>query len=99
MDDYIGKVLDEKFAVRDATAPKKSRSKTGIDLALEAYFKEIGEDEKAQSDKMDAEFRKYAIDNLLALLFAGHDTTASTLCYCVRSISPLFPLTTIRPSN
>jgi cytochrome P450 len=31
---------------------------------------------------MDAEFRRFAIDNLLILLFAGHDTTASTLCYC-----------------
>ena len=36
---------------------------------------------------MDAEFRKYAIDNLLILLFAGHDTTASTICYCYHLLS------------
>jgi cytochrome P450 len=29
---------------------------------------------------MDAEFRQYAIDNLPVLVFAGHDTTASTIC-------------------
>jgi acid phosphatase len=31
---------------------------------------------------MDAEFRRFAIDNLLVLLFTGHDTTSSTICYC-----------------
>lgn len=33
---------------------------------------------------MSAEFRKAAVDNLLILLFAGHDTTSSTLCYCYK---------------
>ncbi|KAF2823462.1 cytochrome P450 [Ophiobolus disseminans] len=82
MDKYVGTMLDERFAVRDATLPKKSRKKTGIDLALEEYFKEKGQDIDAQEATMDAEFRKAAIDNLLILLFAGHDTTAATLCYC-----------------
>jgi cytochrome P450 len=81
MDKYIGKVLDERFAVRDAKISKKSRKKTGIDLALEEYFKENGRDVDIKDLAMDAEFRKAAIDNLLILLFAGHDTTASTLCY------------------
>lgn len=81
MDQYIGKVLDERFAVRDASQPKRKKQKTGIDLALEEYFKENGQDVNSQDVTMDAEFRKFAIDNLLILLFAGHDTTASTLCY------------------
>jgi hypothetical protein len=81
MDRYIGKVLDERFAVRDAKQPKKSRKKTAIDLALEEYSKENGQDLDVADVTMDAEFRKAAIDNLLILLFAGHDTTASTLCY------------------
>ncbi|KAH8726829.1 cytochrome P450 [Phaeosphaeriaceae sp. PMI808] len=82
MDRYIGKVLDERFAVRDARLSKRSRQKTGIDLALEEYVKENGQNAGAQDLTMDTEFRKAAIDNLLVLLFAGHDTTASTLCYC-----------------
>ncbi|CAO2657275.1 Nn.00g034010.m01.CDS01 [Neocucurbitaria sp. VM-36] len=82
MDKYIGNILDERFAIRDASLPKKARKKTGIDLALEEYFKETGQDVDFQNVTMDAEFRRFAIDNLLILLFAGHDTTASTLCYC-----------------
>lgn len=31
MDKYIGKVLDERFAVRDASVPKTTKKKTGID--------------------------------------------------------------------
>jgi len=81
MDKYVGNMLDERFAVRDAKLPKRSRKKTGVDLALEEYFKEQGQEVDAQEATMDAEFRKAAIDNLLILLFAGHDTTASTLCY------------------
>jgi len=43
---------------------------------------EKGQDVDSQNKQMDAEFRRFAIDNLLVLMFAGHDTTASTLCYC-----------------
>ncbi|KAL6705889.1 hypothetical protein ACN47E_006349 [Coniothyrium glycines] len=83
MDHYIGKILDEKFATREASMKQREkRQKTGIDLALQEYFKEVGQDVDSQSIAMDAEFRRFAIDNLLILLFAGHDTTASTLCYC-----------------
>ncbi|OAL56575.1 cytochrome P450 [Pyrenochaeta sp. DS3sAY3a] len=84
MDQYVGKVLDERFAVRPGSGTKKDRKKTGIDLALQEYFKESGKevDSDLQNVTMDAEFRRFAIDNLLILLFAGHDTTASTLCYC-----------------
>jgi hypothetical protein len=81
MNKYIGKVLDERFAVRDAKQPIKSKKKTAIDLALEQYSKENGQELDVADVTMDAEFRKAAIDNLLILLFAGHDTTASTLCY------------------
>ena len=83
MDNYIGKVLDERFAVSGAkqAGDRKARKKTGIDLALEEYFIEKGQDVNATDATMDAEFRKGAIDNLLILLFAGHDTTSSTLCY------------------
>jgi acid phosphatase len=81
MDKYIGNVLDERFAIREAKSTKKSRTKTGIDLALQEYFKENGQDVDSENVTMDAEFRRAAIDNLLILLFAGHDTTASTLCY------------------
>lgn len=81
MDKYIGGMLDERFTIRDIATSQRLRKKTGIDLALEKYYKDKGQDVDAQNVSMDAEFRQAAIDNLLILLFAGHDTTASTLCY------------------
>ena len=87
MDNYIGNVLDERFKVRDANLPKKARKKSGIDLALEAWFKESGQDVDSQMASMTPEFRQSAIDNMLILLLASHDTTASTMCYCYHMLS------------
>jgi cytochrome P450 len=89
MDKYIGNVLDERFKVRDANLPKKARKKSGIDLALEAWLKDSsqGQDVGLRMATMDPKFRQSAIDNMLALLFAGHDTTASTICYCYHMLS------------
>lgn len=81
MDLYIGNVLDERFKARDSTPLKKARKKASIDLALEQYFKESGQDVDSRNATMDANFRQNAVDNMLTLLFAGHDTTASTICY------------------
>ncbi|KAF2270960.1 putative P450 monooxygenase [Lojkania enalia] len=82
MDNYIGKILDERFSKRGDNEPSKAKMRSGIDLALHEYFKETGQDVDSKSATMDAEFRRNAIDNLEVLLFAGHDTTASTICYC-----------------
>jgi cytochrome P450 len=82
MDKYVGNVLDERFKERDPSLPKKTKKKTGIDLALEAWFKENGKDSDSQSATMNPEFRQNVIDNLLVLIVAGHDSTASTSCYC-----------------
>ncbi|KAF2003819.1 cytochrome P450 [Amniculicola lignicola CBS 123094] len=86
MDNYIGKVLDERFTFQNASKENRKRQKTGIDLALEEYFKESGQTVDARTATMDSEFRRYAIDNLQSLLFAGHDTTASTICYCYHEL-------------
>lgn len=48
------------------------KSKTIIDLAIEAY-NDYG--------KMDALFRSYARSQLKVLIFAGLDTTSTTICY------------------
>jgi cytochrome P450 len=56
---------------------------------MKEYLKENGQDAEAENVAMNAEFRRAAIDNLLVLLFAGHDTTASTLCYWYDPLSPI----------
>ncbi|KAF2192569.1 cytochrome protein [Zopfia rhizophila CBS 207.26] len=87
MDSYVAKVLDKRFSTGDANQPRKLKNKSSIDLALETYFKECGEDVDSKTAKMNTEFRSYAINNLEILLFAGHDTTASTICYCYHMLS------------
>lgn len=68
MDKYIDQDLDRRYK----DTGKDSRSKTIIDLALSAY-NERGE--------MDANFRKYARSQMKVFIFAGHDTTSTTICY------------------
>ncbi|KAH7127134.1 putative P450 monooxygenase [Dendryphion nanum] len=82
MDSYIGKVLDDRFTGRVSSSEMKTRKRTGVDLALEAWAKESGQDVDSKTATMDPEFRKHAINQLETLMFAGHDTTASTICYC-----------------
>ncbi|GIZ43622.1 hypothetical protein CKM354_000683900 [Cercospora kikuchii] len=79
MNQYVGARLDERFAGRQS----RGRSKHVIDLALETYLKEK-KGSGANVDEMkelDAEFKEAAISNVKTMLFAGHDTTSSTICY------------------
>lgn len=90
MDRYVGARLDERFAGRQS----RGRSKHVIDLALETYLKEIkggggkhsGDDDKQQT-QLDPEFKEAAISNVKTMLFAGHDTTSSTICYAYYYLS------------
>ncbi|KAK5120427.1 hypothetical protein LTR85_006366 [Meristemomyces frigidus] len=79
MDRYIGKRLDERFATREG----RGKSKAVVDLALEAYLKEVkgttGDLSKVKT--MDPEFKQAAISNMKTFIFAGHDTTSSTISY------------------
>jgi len=80
LDQYIGRILDERFRSRSVSRPAKKK-RTSIDLALEAYADEVGQRLDLQDTVMDEEFKRTAIDNMLVLAFAGHDTTSSTICY------------------
>ncbi|KAF3040312.1 hypothetical protein E8E12_007633 [Didymella heteroderae] len=84
---YVGKVLDDRFGSRKPAIADAKRSKSGVDLALEVYKKEYSNISGVDTASMSAEFRKAAVDNLLILLFAGHDTTSSTLCYCYKLLN------------
>ncbi|KAK6428622.1 hypothetical protein LTR95_015232 [Oleoguttula sp. CCFEE 5521] len=88
MDRYIGRLLDERFAQRDSQSDGK-KQKIVIDLALTTYLKEVkgstGSDSKV--NKIDPDFRAGAIANIKIFVFAGHDTTSSTICYCYYYLS------------
>lgn len=88
LDRLIGEELDRKMAGRigqqnGSSVPKsfKDRKRSAVDLALDAYQKELAESGKKPTSGMDATFRARAIDSLKTFVFAGHDTTASTIAY------------------
>lgn len=77
MNTYIGKVLDERLAAgKDSSIPNGRKSV--IDRALEEFYAQ-NEAEATQADI--AAFKRSAIDSLKTFMFAGHDTTSSTICY------------------
>ena len=85
MDRYIGKRLDERFSTREG----RGKSKAIIDLALEAYLKEVkgASGDLSTVKKMDPEFKLAATSNMKTFIFAGHDTTSSTISYAYYYLS------------
>lgn len=93
----IGDEVDKRIALR-ATEVKangsnngkpsssKDRKRSIVDLALDAYEKDIGTTPSGNpssfsSPKMTSWFRTTAIDSIKTFIFAGHDTTSSTIAY------------------
>ena len=76
MNAYLDKMLHERFVSRKGAALRKGR-KPAIDLALDEYLAQHDGNAKVT----DKAFRRQAIDNMSTFIFAGHDTTSSTICY------------------
>ncbi|EMC95481.1 hypothetical protein BAUCODRAFT_35464 [Baudoinia panamericana UAMH 10762] len=85
MDRYIGARLEERWATREA----RGKSRTVIDLAMDTYVKEnkASDSGAANNKRLDSEFKQAAISNMKTFIFAGHDTTSSTICYCYYYLS------------
>ncbi|KAH0351541.1 cytochrome P450, partial [Aureobasidium melanogenum] len=81
MDTYVGKRLEERFATRNSRGKKKYV----IDLALETYLKE--NNVSGDTTKLDPKFKDAALRNIKVFIFAGHDTSSSTICYCHYQLS------------
>ncbi|QSZ29098.1 hypothetical protein DSL72_003608 [Monilinia vaccinii-corymbosi] len=83
MNRYLGQELDRKYEEykENLGAP---RSRSVIDLVLQAY---LSEDATAKPDKLDAAFRAFAILQIRLFVFVGHDSTSSTICYCMHLLS------------
>ncbi|GAB1319198.1 Sterigmatocystin biosynthesis protein [Madurella fahalii] len=61
-------------------------TKTVVSLAAKAYLAEKGSP-AGQTPHLDAEFISMTVPQLIIFLFAGHDTTASTLCFAYHLLS------------
>jgi cytochrome P450 len=79
----LDKLIGE--AVKDRYQKRQFEEKIAvIDLALQAYNEEKLNrgDTKTNTDQIDPEFLKVAVDNVKTFILGGHDTTASTISYC-----------------
>lgn len=89
MDRYLGKVLDARFAEwkkrQSQSAGPKKKSRSVMDLAIETWAKE--QPRGRNTGSMSGEFKKGAISQMKTFLFAGHDTTSSTICYAYHLLS------------
>ena len=87
MDRFVSHELDKQFAdhVKGEDLGRDSkRNKPVVNLALETY---LSERPKAASSGMDATFKQFALSQMKLFLFAGYDTTASTIVYAIHLLS------------
>ena len=85
---YVSHELDRRFIhnLENIGSKNHERSRTIIDLALESYRNQQSRIENG-NEGMDAIFKNAAICQMRTFLFAGHDTSSSTLCYCYHLLS------------
>ena len=83
MDQYIGRELDARFS-ESKSDTSNTRRKSVIDLVLQAYNAQSGEQEPRS---LDPEFRAFAIRQIRLFVFLGHDSTSSTICYILHLLS------------
>ena len=83
MNHYIGLELDKRYREYQVDSDN-TRSKAVIDLVLQAYI----ENNKGKNyDALDPEFRAFAIRQIRLFVYVGHDSTSSTICYCLHLLS------------
>ncbi|KAL8835179.1 MAG: hypothetical protein Q9170_003425 [Blastenia crenularia] len=87
MDKYIGSELDKRYAEYQAD-PNDKRSKAIIDLVLQNHIPH-SHDQKPTvlGDGLDPSFRAFATSQIRLFVFAGHDSTSSTICYIFHLLS------------
>lgn len=83
MDRYIGNELDKRYEEYKTDSESK-RTKAVIDLVLQAY---LPENAKTKTEKLDPEFRAFAISQIRLFVFVGHDSTSSTICYILHLLA------------
>lgn len=83
MNSYIGKELDKRYA--EWTKDENS-SRSTMHLVLKEYMDQ--QKNQLRPSRLDPAFKKWAIIQIRLLLFAGHDSTSSTICcMCLRPLS------------
>ncbi|KAI9672983.1 MAG: hypothetical protein M1817_003147 [Caeruleum heppii] len=90
MDAYLGRVIDARIAAHDpSSGTTQTRRKPAIDLAIDEYLdQQQTKPSSSSSTPFTAQtFKREAIDNMKTFIFAGHDTTSSSICYVYHLLS------------
>ncbi|KAF2475930.1 cytochrome P450 [Lindgomyces ingoldianus] len=93
MNTYIRKELDQRFTElrEEKMTTEKStptgRGKSVITLALEAYIASNQDRDISTMTKLDSHFAQYATYQIRLFLFAGNDTTSSSIVYTYHMLS------------
>ncbi|KUJ09962.1 cytochrome P450 [Mollisia scopiformis] len=83
---YLQREVDERFdelALSRQDSPAKSQSRSIISLVMDQYLLDLGK----TGELSKKAFKKLVIPQLRMFLYAGHDTTSSTLLYCYYLLS------------
>ena len=88
MDRFLDKELDKHFEPTPSNTPDVKARRSNrfiIGLSAKSYIKErtLGRTDEA----MDKAFREFTKTQIRTFLFAGHDTTSSSMCYAYYLIS------------
>jgi hypothetical protein len=95
MNKLIRKELDQRFIELQesssqngaADGGKQSGAKSVVTLAIEAYMTENKDSDLMKRPKLEQHFAQYATYQIRLFLFAGNDTTSSTLVYVYHLLS------------
>ncbi|PQE17232.1 afln vera monooxygenase protein [Rutstroemia sp. NJR-2017a BVV2] len=86
IDRYLDNEIDNRFeeiALSRRNLTTKSQSRSIISLVMDQYLKDLGD----TGELSKKAFKKLVIPQLRMFLYAGHDTTSSTLLYCYHLLS------------
>ena len=88
MNRYIGNLLDERFEIRKVRPAEKIKSgKPIVDLALDTYLENHATTSDQKARRMNPIFRRFSTTQIKTFMFAGHDTTSSTIAYIYHLLS------------
>src|SRR3569833_253324 len=87
MESYIKVLIDKRFSelkMEQQLDTGSKRSKSVLSLILQTYLKDNIDKTEVT---LDSDFRDITAAQLRLFLFAGHDTTSSTLTYCYHRLA------------
>lgn len=95
MDTLIRKELEQRFVElkkevshsKDLRTEKRPGANSVITLAIESYMAENKHTDFIEKPKLDEDFARYATYQIRLFLFAGSDTTSSTIVYVYHLLS------------